>query len=75
MPGSLSDLLSSLPNDEGRAEILGLANRLRQAPSGSAAERQLLDQLVDRLRWLFRAARYAIPPHHELRQMIDAHFR
>ena len=75
MPGSFADLLSSLPNDDGRAEVLRLAHEVRQTQPESDAEQQLLDKFVDRLRWHFRAARYAMPTHTQLRQMIDAHFR
>jgi hypothetical protein len=73
--GSLADLLSALPNDDGRAEILRLAYEVRQTPPASQAEQQRLNEMVDRLRWHFRAARYGVPAHAELRQMIDAHFR
>jgi hypothetical protein len=71
--------LNSIPTDEGRSEIENLGRRVNDAvragrDKAGADEQQLLDELAERIRWHFRAARYAMPSTQELRHMIADHF-
>lgn len=82
MSRTLSDLLNAIPDEKGRGELLDLGRQVHDAVGGAARaaenaeERQrLLEAIADRIRWHFRAARYAIPDAEELQQMIDDHFR
>lgn len=74
----LQELLDSIPTGDGRAEIEGLGRKVNAVRAGrdktGADEEQLLDELTERIRWHFRAARYAMPSTQELRQMIADHF-
>jgi hypothetical protein len=47
--------------------VLSLARRLYD-------EDRPLDELVEKIRWHFRAARYAVPGPQELRQMLTDYF-
>ena len=64
---SRKDLERSRRREEQSAEV-----EEEPAESGCHAHEP---PMVDRLRWHFRAARYAVPAHNELRQVIDARFR
>ena len=77
MSRRLADVLSSIPTEEGRNEILGLGRQIREArrmDSEGSAPGELLQKLSDRLLWHLRAARYAHPSPDELLRMIDEHF-
>ena len=79
MPRTLSDLLKSIPNEAGQTEVLQLGREVHEAgrstrAAGGVSEQQLLEQMLDRVRWHFRAARYAVPGPEELKRMIDEHF-
>jgi hypothetical protein len=77
---TLADLLRSIPDEAGRAEILDLGRQVHatsqpaRAASGALERKQLLETMDARIRWHFRAARYAIPASEELERMIDEHF-
>jgi hypothetical protein len=77
---TFGDLLNSIQDDAGRDEILDLGRKVREAAqpgraSSSVERRQLLETMETRIRWHFRAARYAIPGLEELQRMIDEHFK
>jgi hypothetical protein len=48
--------------------VLSLARRAHD-------DERLLGELVEKIRWFFRAARYPVPGPQELREMLIAHFR
>jgi len=80
MTRKLADVLKSIPDEDGREEILSLGREVHdsahgdRSASGAAREKQLLQTMVERIQWHFRAARYAVPSADELRQMVDDHF-
>jgi hypothetical protein len=77
MPRRLSDLLKSIPTDEGRNEVLDLARQVHEArrrDESGLEQRELLQKMSDRILWHLRAARYAPPTAEELLRMIDEHF-
>jgi len=73
----LSDLLKSIPTDEGRNEVLALGRQVhdaRRSDESGPEQRELLQKMSDRILWHLRAARYAPPTPEELLRMIDEHF-
>ena len=60
-------MLDAIPSAAGRDEVLDLARRV-------CGDERLLDELVEKIRWFFRAARYPVPGPAELREMISEHF-
>jgi hypothetical protein len=77
MARKLSDLLKSIPTDDGRNEILELARQVHEArrkDDSGPEQRDLLQKMSDRILWHLRAARYAPPIPDELLRMIDEHF-
>jgi hypothetical protein len=79
---TLSELLNAIPDEKGRSELLDLGRRAHDTmgPAARTAEnaeerQRLLEAIAERIRWHFRAARYAVPDVDELQQMIDDHFR
>ena len=82
MSRTLSNLLASIPDETGRNEVLELGRQVHQAGGfgqdagkDDAEQRRLLETMGERIRWHFRAARYAVPRADELERMIDEHFR
>jgi hypothetical protein len=71
MPRTLADLLSSIPTDEGRNEVLDLG---RQVYEAGPDQQELLRTMSDRILWHLRAARYPPPRPEELLLMINEHF-
>jgi hypothetical protein len=59
--------------------VLTLGRRVHEAVCASrgkagADEQRLLEELIEKIRWQFRAARYAIPGPQELQTMLTEHF-
>jgi hypothetical protein len=80
MSRTLTDLLSSIPTDEGRNEVLDLGRQVHEAGDsgrmvpGGPDQQELLQTMSDRILWHMRAARFALPRPEELLRMIDEHF-
>jgi len=81
MARTLSELVSAIPDQSGRDEVLKLAQQLHDVGRNarmsdpSDERRRLADKTLEQIRWQFRAARYAIPSSEELQRMVDEHFR
>ena len=81
MARTLSELLGSIPDEAGRTEVLQLGRQVHEAArsvrsaQSAADQQQLIEAMTERIRWHFRAARYAVPAAGELQRMIDDHFR
>jgi hypothetical protein len=80
MARTWAELLTSIATDAGRDEILRLGRQLHEVAeettgAGETRREELLRQLVARIRWHLRAARYAIPHDAELLRMVDEHFK
>jgi hypothetical protein len=81
MARTLSELLGSIPDEAGRNEVLQLGRHIHEAARSErnaqnvVEQQQLIQAMTERIRWHFRAARYAVPGAGELQRMIDDHFR
>jgi hypothetical protein len=75
----LDEIVGVIAREEDRQEFRNLGRRYRKAADPqargadamSAAERGvLLDQIMERLQWHFRAARFPLPTRDEVEKMI-----
>jgi hypothetical protein len=83
----LEDLLKLIGQEADRAEFLGLseqyhearqareANEAAGAPPIDAGQGALLEQVMQRLQWHFRAIRHPMPTPEEVDEMIRDYFK
>jgi hypothetical protein len=87
MSMKLEDLLNLIAQAADRAELLGLSERYHEArqaretnetarmPTADARQRELLEQVMQRIHWHFRAIRHPIPTPEEVDEMIRDYFK
>jgi hypothetical protein len=87
MSMKLQDLLNLVGQEADRAELLGLSEQYHAAcqarmtneaagmPTEDARQRALLEQVMQRIHWHFRAIRHPLPTPEEVDEMIRDYFK
>lgn len=81
MTTSFNNLLSLIGRGADREEFSRLGHQYyeafqsQQTNEQSAQRERILDQIMERMRWHFRAVRHPIPTRPEVEQMILDYFR
>ena len=87
MSMKLEDLLNLIGQEADRAELLGLSEQYHEArqagktndaagmPTVDARQRELLEQVMQRIHWHFRAIRHPMPTPEEVDEMIRDYFK
>jgi hypothetical protein len=87
MSMKLEDLLNLISQEADRATFLGLSEQYHEArqarqtneatgmPSVDARQRELLEQVMQRIQWHFRAIRHPLPTPEEVDAMIRDYFK
>ena len=86
MPMKLEDLLKLIGREADREELLGLSEQYHEArqaremneaggaPNVHANQGELLDHIMERIHWHFRALRHPLPTPEEVDEMIRDYF-
>jgi hypothetical protein len=82
----LGDLLGLIAKESDQEEFLDLSRQFNEAQQARKAKKpaealaaesqskETLDQIMERLRWHFRAIRHPMPTRQELEEIIKEHF-
>lgn len=66
---TLDDLLKVMPAEKDRDEVRRLAREVRPDARGPAAD-QVVDEMMERIRYGLRAVRHPLPTRQEVERMV-----
>lgn len=73
---TLEELVRLVAKPDDRTELLQLGRELhRERQARSAAADEVLERIMDRIQWHFRAIRAPMPTRQDVEEMISEHFR